>query len=275
VVPFGFHDPTRIAGLASEPADYGLFVAGYALPAVFAAWSLRACRPVWLLLLAAALLVTGVFTNSATGLMAVFVTLLIGLLLGPARALALSLCLGATGALAYFVESGEAWYLASQLTMTLQSEPTLSFTTRVFSTLGPLMVLSENPLVVIGFGLGGSSVHLFEVVPQAVAQQILEVSWEDAPTLKTLWGKILAETGIVGGILFAVFGLAAVRRALSASRLADDVALAHASRAAASGLLATLLIHVVGFGAYTFPYLWLLAGLCDGFGLVALRKSKG
>jgi hypothetical protein len=274
MVPNGAHDVTRISGLASEPSHYGLFVGAYALPAVFAAWSTRAFRPRWLVLLLGLLLVTVIYTNSGTGLAAVFLSLLVAALFGPGKGLALGLCLGAAAALAYFIATGKAWYLTYHLTMLAVGEPTVSFTTRTLSTLGPLVALREDPLVLVGVGLGGTSVRLEDVVPVAVAQQIREVSWEGNPTLKTLWGKILAETGVLGAVFFAAFALAALRRGLSASRLARGAALAHASKSAASALLASLLIHAIGFGTYTFPYLWLWAGLADGFGAVAKREER-
>jgi len=275
VVPLGYHDPIRVSGLSSEPAHYGLFLGGYALPVMFAAWDMRIVRRTWLLGAIAAILLTVLFTNSATGLMAVFLCLLTSALIGLGRRLSLALGAGVLAALVYFVSSGNAWYLEAQLEKILRSgNPSMSATTRLFSTIGPLTKFPEKPWLLVGVGLGGTSVHLDDLVPEVVVQDIREVSYEDQPGLKTLWGKIVAETGVFGAILFGAFGLEALKGALFISRIAHGTGSSHIGKSAVSALTTLLLIHAIGFGAYTFPYLWLWAGLADGFGVIGRRQIR-
>jgi O-antigen ligase len=174
----------------------------------------------------------------------------------------------------YLLSYGHFWYAQAQLETLTSDRPSLSVTTRLFSTVGPFMVLPEKPWVLIGVGLGGTSLHLDDLVPAVVVEDIKEVSWENQPGLKTLWGKILGETGLVGTILFGAFTLATLRAALSASRAVSDIGFLSISRAAALALIALIITHAIGFGAYTFPYLWFWAGLADGIGLIGKQQLQ-
>ncbi|HXH14065.1 MAG TPA: hypothetical protein VNP04_30405 [Alphaproteobacteria bacterium] len=274
LVPSGYLDVARVSGLSSEPSHYGFFAGAFALPVLFASWRTQLIHRGWLLLLLGALLASVLYTNSTVSLFAVYVFLLLSAVLGPARKLAVALSLVLTVALAAVVASGGGWYLTYQIGAIAGGSPTVSFTTRAFSTLGPVLALRENPWGAVGFGLGGVSTHYQDILSEDVAQQMGEVSREGIPALKTLWGKVIAETGIVGALLFGVFVVASMGSAVRTSRMARDHGLVYGGRLIALGIVTCALVQAVGFGAYTFPYLWLWAGLGDGVWTLTRARQR-
>jgi len=141
----------------------------------------------------------------------------------------------------------------------------LEYAERVTYWTAAARVFALHP--VLGVGLGNSGFFFSEVIP-AVSYELPDVLGAvgqipgDFPNPKSLWFRVLAETGIVGFVLFLTWlivgGLCAWAVARRARPLAAVVGVAC--------LFSILAFGIEGFSLDTFalPYFWLLLGISTG-----------
>ncbi len=242
--------PNRVSGLSTEPANFGFYLASIVLPVLVGGWPLmgKAMRTIWGIGTVIALLATVSFSAYLAAAILLAATIGVSRKRIP-KGWIVPLGVAAALAVAFFPLD----YARRQLQALASGEWSVSILDRVYGGIGPFLQIRSSR-VLLGYGLGGSSVHFEEVVPPFVQEEIRSVKWEDLPGLNSLIGRIFAETGLVGFTLFLAVIFTAIREALAAkkgSREAGPIAMAVPA-------LATLFtgLFVGGQGSYASPYLW-------------------
>jgi len=116
---------------------------------------------------------------------------------------------------------------------------------------------------ILGYGLGGTASYFSEIVPESAQEIIASVKWEGMPSLSTLVGRIFAETGLLGFILF----LFIIKKTfwelniLLRKKLPLDKHLFLSG--ARLGFFGTLMGIIFGFGSFHTPHLWLWIAVID------------
>jgi len=273
----------RVQGLAYEPswfADqlvvlYGAWLAaalftGYARP-----WKHRAV--VWMLSLWALGLLVWTYSRSGVLVAAVAagaVGLRFGLRLGRGSWRRWALAAGLAGVLAglfaaaaqrsdYFrvlfdLKPGQTWV---DYVVQARAGARLAYAGAAWQ------VFEEHPW--LGVGLGGSGLYLYEHLPEWSRTELRDVAYalspEHRPVLnpKSMYARLLAETGIVGMAAFAVFVLGVLARA-------EALARAPGSRARFAGLAGWWLVVAMAMRWFTqdalsLPTFWVVAGVVLAF----------
>ena len=137
---------------------------------------------------------------------------------------------------------------------------------RVAYAVGGLRAFDQNPLT--GVGLGASGFYIYQNIPDGVLMGVPEIAEGLAPDSrlfpnpKNLYIRLLAETGLVGFVLFMAFWLGALADALDLLRRKSDFA----RFLGASGLftLAALAFQSFSQDSFALPELWLNLGILTG-----------
>jgi len=143
----------------------------------------------------------------------------------------------------------------------LRYADSLKFGERVTYWIGGWNIFNDFPLFGVGIGLAG--LYLANYLP-AFAWQLVEVRrlvyWYNMTlNIKSLWFRLLAETGIIGFITFIVWGIinffTSRTLRIQADRLARVIGLA--------GIFFLLAFVIEGFSVDSFalPYYWVMSGL--------------
>jgi hypothetical protein len=144
----------------------------------------------------------------------------------------------------------------------------------LFGTLGPFE-RAFSSLNLLGYGLGGTATHLAAMVPATGQAVITAASWARMPTLTTSLGRVFAETGIVGLLLFAGMWLVAFRAIGRLRRATTDDRAATVMLGAASLALVGLAIgHAMKFGSFALPYLWFWLAYVDSRFLISATEVE-
>ncbi len=287
--------PRRVSGFAYEPSwladQLNIFYMPWLLAALLSARSLFKKRWVEIALLALTWAVL-VFSYSRGGLIiALFATLVVGLLMGrnwlasgwqwfrlplrqsslAAAGLRLGLVLLAGvilfSALLFLAEYpyfASLWSFSGQQNL-LDYIITISAGPRLAYALAGWQVFAAHPFS--GVGLGAAGLYLFEHYPDWVIQapdaaRHLVSSSNLIPNTKSLYVRLLAETGLPGFWLFSLFLLsffASVRRmTLSGDKFLRFVA--------AAGLFALIALSIrnITQDSLTFPIMWITLGMLAG-----------
>lgn len=272
VSPMGFTAPWRASGLSGEPALFALFLGLVVIPMLLLGLHASKRRLPLLAYLVATLLAFA-WTFSATGAAVLFILCGLGLLLGPERLLFGGALAAAVLGVVLLLLAVPDNYAVHQVTALLQGQLDLSGTTKFFSTLEPVRRMDRS-LVPIGYGLGGSPFHLESVVSPETYRDIVAVSWENAPNLKTWWGRVLTETGLVG---VALVGLVVIIAGWQAVGLRDRTPPAERrlGRMAIPAVTAYLFGATVasGLGSFALPSLWFWLAVLDSRYLQARGTS--
>jgi hypothetical protein len=114
-----------------------------------------------------------------------------------------------------------------------------------------------------GYGLGGTSTHLAEIVPPEGARAIAKVSWASMPNLKTLIGRIIAETGMLGLILFMYIFAISFREYNDITNAIKQESEMVAIKVSFISLMTTLFALSISYGSFATPYLWFWLAFID------------
>lgn len=267
-VPLGYTWWQRASGLSTEPSHLAFLVAAMTVPVTLALVraSRGAGRAGWIAMLAGQLGALA-WTFSGTGYLVLGVALAAALLT-PWRRLALWSVTGALGAMLLLVAVRPVNYVTLRLEYLAFSvsgdggpvDETVGNT--LAGAVGPPLRLGSS-LVAVGYGLGGTSTHLEDVLPRAWTKSVRRVSWERMPNLRSLTGRILAETGLLGLGLFA-WMIVAAWRGLAHGGLGGGTSLDREMVTAARvAMVAMLAGYVVKYGSFASPYLWIWLALAD------------
>jgi len=254
--------PHRTTGLSMEPSHFAFYLVIVAIPALFMGLVTSKRKLLWFMLLAGSL-VAFVGTFSATGLIELLSLLLTWLLLSNRKYHFFNLILVALllmiGVFAIYLLPNN--YAVMQLEHVFSGNWTVSAIDRFYGAFGPFMrVFSSYTL--LGYGLGGTSIHFHELMPENVQAIAASVHWETMPNLNSLIGRILAESGLLGLLLFSTIFYASFKEVKILIRNSKTGSvLAHM----ALPVLITFLVGatVGGHGSFALPYLWFWLAVID------------
>jgi hypothetical protein len=267
--PDGDVNPTRISGIAPEPSHFAFYLIIIVLPCILAA--LYGGLPkmtyrIWLLVASIALL----GTMSGTGFLIGAMTLIIGMKVNKSisakNIIIISIGLMIMVGIVILIPNNYmAWQIEGANHFAAgEGEASASLADSVFSTLGPFMRL-PNSFTSIGYGLGGTATHLRSVLPSFAVDTIASVRSDSLPSLGTLIGKLVAETGLLGLFLF----LRIIPRALSQLRVLKSVnkhkTIGNGMALAVSfAIIGNLIGYALKQGSFALPFFWFWLGYCDG-----------
>jgi len=161
----------------------------------------------------------------------------------------------------------------SQQPMWLSVANQLEYAERVTYWTAAARVFALHP--VLGVGLGNSGFYFRQVIP-ATGYDLLDVLGAvgelpgSFPNPKSLWFRLVAETGVIGFVLFGTWLL--VVGACAWELMRRSAGLAAVIGLAALLSLAALLVEGFSLDTFALPYLWLLPGLATG--LWAQRQAE-
>lgn len=261
IAPLGFTSAFRSSGVSLEPSTFAALIAVIMLPVLF--YLLNVERKKFLLaILFAVTVLSFAWTFSLTGLLILLPMMLLGAVKGPSRKLLLTVTAGLAGliitALTFF-PSNQIFRHAGTL---LSGKSNVSIADRYYSTFGPFMRMFDS-YTMFGYGLGGSSTHFREMLPHGAVAEVQEARWKDMPNLGTMIGRIFAESGGVGLVLFGAivfFGYRELGDVFRSSAGKERRVFLAAARLGYTGVLIAL---AVTFGSFHYPYLWFWLALID------------
>jgi len=268
----GHTSPSRVSGFSLEPASFAFYLAVVVFPISIAMLQLSKRRILLLIFLLLGGL-TFAWTLSATGFAILLSMLIIGAIFGPKRRLFLWLLIGALTALAVIFFSSPHVYVVRQLHSLLSGNPSLSVTTRLYSTFGPISSVLDS-YTLLGYGLGGTATHLSEIMPAVAQADIALVTWQDMPNLKTLTGRLLAETGIFGISLAGLaLGIAfwEMHLLLKVHYNEFERLLLESGNLAFVGLIVG---HSTAHGSFALPYLWFWLAIIDSRYILRVKRRS-
>jgi hypothetical protein len=281
VVPRGLSSAMRAAGFSFEPAHFAFYLAVVVLPATLALALASTGGRSRVILVLAAELIAFVWAFSITGYV-VLGGMLLALAFGRSTRRAALVCLAAAAAtiaiLALLFPDNYLPFQARWLWSALKQRDWSAFPPSavvvIFGTLGPF-ARAFSSLNLLGYGLGGTATHLTAMVPAAGQAAITAASWAGMPTLTTSVGRVFAETGIVGLLLFGGMWLVAFRAIGRLRRATIDDRAATAMLGAASLALVGLAVgHAMKFGSFALPYLWFWLAYVDSRSLIGVTEVE-
>lgn len=258
----------RAAGLSLEPAHFAVYLVTIGFPAVVyafgAAHSSRWRAPI-------ALLFTGIafaWTFSLTGV-AALLGALAAVLISPSyrkygAALACIVLLVLAGTLVY--PNNYMKRQARALVGAVRVENmawNASITDTFYSLVGPLMA-TDTSWVIVGYGLGGTSTHFDELIPEYARETLARAKRENLPNLGSMVGRVYAETGLLGLILFirvwwVTFRVLRKWESRQHLRKVSHLAVAGARM----GLGGTAVAFTLKIGSFALPYFWFWLALVE------------
>ncbi|WP_458206841.1 hypothetical protein [Haladaptatus sp. NG-SE-30] len=201
------------------------------------------------------------FSTSGVLLLVVFVGA-ITLLSGNWKLMGVGLVVCGLGA-GLFVLAFPGTYLAYQLTNLVTGSWGTSILTRFYSTIGPFITAFSSIHGFVGYGLGGTNHHIQAIVPPDGVARLAKVSWENSVNLKTLIGRLTAETGIIGVSLFGITLTMAYFELARLNRSFTPTTWSVSARVILAGLVTTVFGHGIAMGSFAIPFLWFWLALVD------------
>jgi hypothetical protein len=273
VAPLGYTNAMRASGFSSEPAMFATVIAILVLPLLFYLY-LQGTKRIRTFILFFITMLIFAWTFSLVGVLLVLCLAFAGFFLGPKRTFFAKVS-------AYFLAAviGALILIPSNQIMKhgrslLLGQSNVSFIDRYYGLVGPFM-MSYSSLTMFGYGLGGTSSHFHEVLPQDVQAAVASVKWKELPNLSTLVGRIFAETGAVGFTMFVFIAGVAFWECRQARRLLKDpddwIFLASAQL----GLVVTLVSVATALGSFHMPYLWFWLAVIDARFVEAAQGAEG
>lgn len=200
MAPTAYTSAFRSTGFAVEPAVLATIIVILLVPVLLVKLGMRK-KGLFSYAVLLLTLLAFVWTFSLSGLILLIVTLIAGAILGPMRRrLATIIIIFIVFAVAglYIFPSNQAFKHVRSLAL---GQSNVSFNDRFYSVVGPFLRVGDS-MTMIGYGLGGVSVHYADVVPNRVLKEILDTKWKEFPSLSSFFGRIFAETGAIGLALF-------------------------------------------------------------------------
>lgn len=281
LVPDGYTDASRVAGLAFEPSHFAYYLTIGVFPFLFMRY--RATPTPALRGAIALTLVVFLGTFSGFGyalLLGVgFVLLSVMGKLNGLRIVGYALAVGVVGGMVALLFPDN--YIILQIRYNLlvflgQAAVDGSigdgegFSATLldawFSTIGPFLRWGDSPQAFFGVGLGGTALYLDALIPPEGVSVIALLRYEQYPSLGTLTGRIAAETGFIGVLLYLGVVVTYTRQARALVRFGKEmnrsafITLGHISLAVGFGILFS---YSVKIGTFASPYGWLWMALLD------------
>lgn len=198
--PMAYTSAFRATGFAVEPAALATIIVILLVPVLLIKLGARK-KGLFLYAVLILTLIAFGWTFSISGLVILIAALIAGAILGPMRRrMATIIVIFVVFAIAslYLFPSNQAFKHVRSLAL---GQSNVSLNDRLYSVVGPFLRVTDS-MTMLGYGLGGVSVHYADVVPSQVLKEILDVKWKDFPSLSSLFGRTFAETGAIGLALF-------------------------------------------------------------------------
>lgn len=275
LIPLGYTSPARASGFSLEPSHFAFYLAVIVLPTCCAAFAAEPglSKYKWAILLGLALMAFA-WTFSTTGVIVLLTFVFAGLFLGPRRGLFFFLVVVILLLASAFLTLFPNNYAIRQISSLTPGQWSLSIIGRFYSTFGPFKNMLSS-YTVIGYGLGGTVTHFTEILPPEAQQAIAAVSWEEIPNLRSLTGRLLAETGLVGLSLFALTIIVSLQQlkkifTFDGNDRLTTLLLGNARLA----LIAFLVGSTIGHGSFALPYFWVWLALIDSRYVIHKEKKR-
>jgi len=249
----------RSAGLSLEPSHFGYYLATGVIPLLIAGFYAD-INDRALVLGSMGVAVSFIGAASITSGIVLFGLFGSAVLFGPKRRAATILAAVLFGCGVLVLVLAPNSYPAIQIKDLLTGNWNLSIQTRAWSILGPLRAYVLTPRAMLGYGLGGVSVHLQTLVPETATAGIRGVTYNQMPNLNSMLGRILADGGVVGTALFIWVFRTALRQALYVRRAVKTPAL---MTVAPLALGAIAVGSAIAYGSFALPFFWFWLALID------------
>lgn len=261
LVPLGFTAPSRASGLSLEPSHFAFYLATIVVPIAFIGFTALKKSLLWVTLLVCTL-IAFMWTLSTTGLIVLSSLALGGVLLGPRRGVfvvaTVVLFASAVGVAMWLPNN----YAIVQIQSLASGDWSISVVRRFYSTFGPV-VNSLSSYTLLGYGLGGTSTHFNEIVPAFAQADMVAVTWEAMPNLSSLIGRILAETGLFGLLLFILIVFVEVKEVRSICQKSASRRQILFLKVAQLAVFAFLVGSMFDYGSFSLPYFWFWLAVID------------
>ncbi|MDH7514642.1 MAG: hypothetical protein QHI48_02025 [Bacteroidota bacterium] len=266
--PIGHTAAMRASAFTVEPAAFATTVIITMLPVFLSEEYSRPLRFRTAVLAIVALLSVG-WTFSSSALIIMTGTLFTGMVIGPRKGTILAVFLVGVGFFALFVAlfpSNQIVRHATSLAFGLQN---VSFSDRFYGSLGPFVSILRAPTLV-GYGLGGISTHLAELIPRRVIAEVVEV--RAVPNIASLLGRAFAETGIIGFTLLVLALGMTFRELRTVIRHAPTQSERTYAMAVRLAMAAVLISTFMTIGPYHTPFFWLWIAAADARYVAITRR---
>lgn len=269
--PMAYTSAFRASGFAVEPAALATIIVVLLMPVFLIRLGARKKRLSLYVILFLTLIAFG-WTFSLTGLILLVVVLAAGAVLGPmrkkiAKLIVVFMAFAVLGL--YLFPSNQAFKHVRSLAL---GQSNVSYDDRLYSVIGPFLRVMDS-MTIVGYGLGGVSVHYADVVPSHVLKEILDIKWKDFPSLSSLFGRTFAEMGAVG-LTLLIFMFVVAFWELSMLRRYDifeDSSIVYSSlRLAMIAIIASIFISI---GPTHTPYFWFWFAVIDSRYVALQRQS--
>ncbi len=271
ISPMGYTSAMRASGFSSEPSTFAAVLVVVVLPVILMLFSWRGYEKRYLALLVVTILAI-TWTFSSVGIILLLVLLFAGMFLGPGKRLMMKIASGFFLLLVMVVALFPNNQIFRHAGSLLAGASNISFNDRYYGTVGPFMTTFSS-LSMVGYGLGGTAVHFNEIVPANQRAAIMAVRWKEMPGLSTLVGRIYAEIGLAGLMLFLFFIFITFREIRATMRTGPPTVRRLFLATARLGFITTLVSLSTAFGSFHMPYLWLWMAVIDS--RYILRTTQG
>jgi hypothetical protein len=261
ISPMGYTAPMRASGFSSEPSTFAAVLVIVVLPVILMKFATKHYSKRYVVLLVITILSIS-WTFSSVGIILLFVLLIVGMMIGPGKRIMARIAGGFFVVLVMFVSFFPNNQIFRHAGTFLAGATNVSFNDRLYGTIGPFMS-SFTSMTMIGYGLGGTSIHFNDIVPANQRAEILAARWKELPSLGTLIGRIYAEIGAPGLILFLFFIYITFRELRVTMGSGPPPFRAIALAAARLGFIITLVSLTNAFASFHMPYLWLWMAVID------------
>jgi hypothetical protein len=299
IAPTGFDGLGRTTGFSSEPSHFAFFLVTIVIPLtiigyhrvsnisgfisfeikVFAAgysgtYTATRLQLLWIgAFLVTLVVLVGTFSVSGVLILVIFCGLLLILSGRWHLTLVSILCLAAFSVVViiFFPDT----YLGYQMGRLLTGNWGTSILTRYYSTIGPLITAFQSLHGFLGYGLGGMKAHFSQILFPEALHGFKQADPGVGLNLKTLVGRIIAETGVPGATLFAVIiAVAYTEVARCHGFRLNPVKWSFKNRVVVAGLLAAVFGHGIAMGSFAIPYLWFWLAFIDAEYLVFSSQQE-
>ncbi|HWP83092.1 MAG TPA: hypothetical protein VNN76_10610 [Bacteroidota bacterium] len=261
LTPEGSTSALRASGFAMEPSSFAALLVILFFPVLFVRLLNHSMRLRDLLLIGLSLLAFS-WTFSLTGVLLLMVFGVSGLIFGPRRPLFAQALMIIAALVIVFVVLFPNNQILRHAGVLIAGGANVSFTDRWYGLAAPFLAMFDS-YSMIGYGLGGVATHFDELVPKSVQAEILAVKWKEFPNLATIIGRIFAEGGAIGLMLFLAIFWVAFRQVSILIRHAREDGSFITYATIRLSLLAVLASLFFATGSYHTPFIWLWLAMAD------------
>jgi hypothetical protein len=261
--------PHRAAGLSNEPSSFALYLCSVVIPFLIA-YALLHRGKIKPTLIALAVMASLLWTFSTTGFVLLAAVTLAGITFGPHRRFYLGFAALGAIAVAVIIQKIPGNYMLTLFQEMQTSGMVGTGESRIYSTIGPVMKATDS-CNLVGYGLGGTSTHFHQMIPESAQKYLAQVSWEGMYNLKTLLGRIFAETGLIGIVLMiCAIGCAYFELSRTAAATSGRTPLVSTARI---GLFAVVVLSTMG-GSVGAPHLCFWLAVADSRFMLSNRAAE-